>query len=944
MVGREAWRRQWSCGLLDHDCQQCERRATGKSGFLQCFFSLMFPEELTRKISVSIKHHLRSFSLAKSAVDLLADFLKLVTRRLVKMHFAAAKQTSRRHRYFENMLNCFFNFEFEFAAGFRRSLLLLAVSFAVLLPTEISVADDRVLRETILPIMESHCFDCHTNGGEEGGVTFDFLVDAENPTAGNPELWRRVLTQLRTGLMPPPDADSLEPEQVVELESWIIRSAFQHDAADPDPGRVTVRRLNRMEYRNTIRDLLGVNYNTALNFPPDDTGEGFDNVADVLSISPMLMEKYIAAAQEVVSQVVPVVGQQIPRQEFFGHNFKVPAAAIRGNKLSMLYYDPVTATLDFEIDLAQQYAVEFGLLLAEDYVEDAIDLNRCRVKIFLDDEELLSQEYSRNPWKSFSHSFQRNLEAGRHQLRFELEPLTKEEPARKLQIRIEDLMVKGPLGDEFLEVPAAHAKFFTRPIPDSEQERLDYAAELLRPFLLRAFRRPADDETVERLCEIAQLVWQSSAGSFETGIRQAMIAALASPRFLFREQMTQSSDSQRSGLIDEFSLATRLSYFLWSTMPDAELFQLASENRLRENMDQQLDRMIADEKFGSFYRNFVGQWLRTRDVEGVAINTFSVLLRESTDPNIMAAIDRMAELEEDRGRLSGQEWDERNAIRELLRPIRLQSRKVDFDRKLRSAMRRETEMLVEHLVLENKSLLQLVDCDYTFLNERLAKHYGIEGVQGEQMRMVDLPAGSLRGGVLAHGSMLAVTSNPDRTSPVKRGLFLLDNVLGIPTGAPPPDIPSLESSEVLDSGKRISLRDALAIHRESELCSSCHNRMDPLGLALENFDPMGRQRDDESIDVSGELVTGESFENLNELKKILVTHHQQEIYRCITEKTLTYALGRSLEYYDVPTVGAIVQRLEKTDGKAMELMRGVINSVAFQKKRRDDWDRQTKNK
>jgi len=278
---------------------------------------------------------------------------------------------------------------------------------------------------------------------------------------------------------------------------------------------------------------------------------------------------------------------------------------------------------------------------------------------------------------------------------------------------------------------------------------------------------------------------------------------------------------------------------------------------------------------------------------------------------------------------------ERKELLDQLRPYFKKAGRVELDEKLRRAMRRETEMLVEHIIKDNRDLTELIDCNYTFLNERLAKHYGIKNIDGKEMRLVELPQDSLRGGLLGHGSMLAVTSNPDRTSPVKRGLFLLENVLGIPTGAPPPDIPSLEESETAEDGKRVSLRDALAVHRENALCSSCHNRMDPLGLALENFDPLGRERPDKEIDVSGELVTGETFENLNELKKILATNHKQKIYRTVAEKMLTFALGRSLEYHDVPIVDEIVKRVENSGGSGSEMLVAVIESVAFQRMRHE---------
>ena len=801
--------------------------------------------------------------------------------------------------------------------------------------SSLAFSDDQ-LSETIVPILENHCFDCHTAGSAEGGVTFDHLVDQDDAAPGDPELWNRVLKQVRTGLMPPIEGEPLEPEQLGELESWIIADVFKHDEKNPDPGRVTVRRLNREEYRNTIRDLVGIKYDTTVNFPPDDSGEGFDNLADVLSISPMLMEKYLDAAQTIANQSVPLVGLQTPFQRFTARNFDVPDECVDDNRLSIPFYEPFTTERDFEIQTTEKYSFDFVLITAEKYIEDATDANRCEVRVFLDDEELLNNIYSRDPWKRTPFSFERELTEGKHSIRIELEPLTREKQGRKLQIRFEDMFVKGPLGDEFQTVPEKHAAFFKEPIPDEEEARLKYANSIIRPFLTRAFRRPADDQTVERLSGLAQSVWQEEGGSFEKGIQQAMVAVIASPRFLFREEFPESTESAGHVLVDEFSLASRLSYFLWSSMPDGELLRLAQEGKLRENLDAQIERMQADRRFKSFYRNFVGQWLQTRDVEGVSINAFSVLLREGADPEIQEKFEQFRELRKTQKRkLTEEGKKEREELLSVLRPMFKKAGKIELNEKLRRSMRRETEMLVQHIIREDKNLTELINSNYTFLDERLAKHYGIKGVKGDKMRLVELPAESLRGGLLGHGSMLALTSNPDRTSPVKRGLFLLENILGIPTGAPPPDIPSLEESETGEEGKRVSLREALAIHRENSLCSSCHNRMDPLGLALENFDPLGRQRPDDEIDVSGELITGEEFDNLNELKEILATQHQDAIYRTAAEKMLTFALGRSLEFHDVPTVDLIVRRVKEKDGSGAELLRAVIDSVAFQRMRHE---------
>jgi hypothetical protein len=331
-------------------------------------------------------------------------------------------------------------------------------------------------------------------------------------------------------------------------------------------------------------------------------------------------------------------------------------------------------------------------------------------------------------------------------------------------------------------------------------------------------------------------------------------------------------------------------------MPDDALLRLAQQGALRRNLRAQVERMLADERFGAFVENFVGQWLQTRDVEGISINGNAILRRDG-----------------------------------------VRGRRFDFDRELRVAMKRETEMLFEHVAREDRSVLDLVDCNYTFLNEQLAKHYGIDGVRGEQMRRVELPEESRRGGVLTQGAFLAVTSNPTRTSPVKRGLFVLDNILGTPAPPPPEVVPPLEEAEKEFQEHQPTLREALEQHRKQPLCNACHARFDPIGLALENYNALGMWRaraPGQAIDPSGTLVTGESFQGLGELKKILANEHRLDYYRCLAKKLLTYALGRGLEYYDVETVDRIAERLERDGGRFSALLWGVIESSPFQRLRR----------
>ncbi len=658
----------------------------------------------------------------------------------------------------------------------------------------------------ILPILEDHCYQCHGDGEDKGKIRFDSF-GSTTELMKQPELWVHALKNIRSGMMPPAKKDRIPPGDFAKLEEWIKRGPLQLDPQHPDPGRVTLRRLNRIEYRNTIRDLMGIDFRTDEEFPADDTGYGFDNNGDVLSTSSMLLEKYMQAAEIIVTRSVPMTKE-----------------------------------------------------VSE-----------------------LSKNYSR---------------------------------------------------------------LFTRQeVPEDGPERVKYAEEILRRFATRAFRRPVDDRTVQRLTALAMESAALPDGTFEKGIARAITAVLASTRFLFRiEDVLPEADPQTHPLLDEYALASRLSYFLWSTLPDEMLYQLAEKGELRKNLSAQVDRMVQDARCDELIRNFAGQWLQSRDVEGVSIDARLVLARDSGQEKDMGAraerfhrLDREiseAEITQDLVKC-GALIAERSELEKI---FGITGKRFEFNSPLRIAMRREAELLFGDLLRQDGSVLRLVENDSTFLNERLATHYGIPGVEGEKMRLVKLPPGSPRGGVLTMGTVLAVTSHPTRTSPVKRGLFILSNILGTPSPPPPPNIPSLEASAKTHDGSDRPLREALAMHREKPQCASCHNRMDPLGLAMENFNALGSWRDHELGQpiqgTNGELITGETFADVSELKHVIVTSRRGDYYRCLTEKMLTYALGRGPEPYDITTVDQIVNDLEKSGGKFSPLISGVINSAPFQRRHR----------
>ena len=681
-------------------------------------------------------------------------------------------------------------------SGWLAGLVLLGVPAGVGRAAAEAVPGAAAFHAQIRPILETYCFDCHGDGAHKGSVAFDEFK-SDQSVLTNRDLWWKALKNLRAGMMPPAKKPRPSAEQQQEIAQWIKSAVFGIDPANPDPGRVTVRRLNRVEYRNTIRDLMGVDYDTQLEFPPDDTGYGFDTIADVLTISPMLLEKYVNAAEKIVTEAVP--------EKYDGANSKV------------------------------------------------------------------------------------------------------------------------------------YRRFFPQDVPAGSRPRRAYAREILGDFARRAYRRPVDEKTVNRLAGLAEETYSQSGKTFEAGVAQAMVAVLASPRFIFREEGTEGkSDPQGNLLVDEYALASRLSYFLWSSMPDAELMRLAAEGHLRRDQPAQVERMLQDKRSQGFVRNFTGQWLRARDVENIQIDDRSVLARErGTNLDMEHLRRRFHELDnKPADLLTEDEKKEKADLRSTFFKRFGAPLEPGLNSELRTAMHEETEDVFGYVLHEDRSLLELIESDYTFLNERLAHQYGITNVTGKDMRRVTLPPDSPRGGVLTEGTVLVVTSNPTRTSPVKRGLFILDSILGTPPPPPPANIPPLEDAAKGLTNDAPSLRAILAAHRANALCASCHNRMDPLGLAMENFNALGLWRTNEfkqPIDAAGTLLTGESFSSIQELKRILAQNHAKDFYRTLTEKMLTYALGRGLDYSDVETVDQIVSRIEKANGRASALLTGIVDSAPFQK-------------
>src|SRR3954468_14857494 len=464
---------------------------------------------------------------------------------------------------------------------FRFSIALSAIGFCTAITAAAGAVEPaEQFRKEIQPLLAKYCYDCHGDGEKKGGVALDELK-SDDQLLNNRELWWKVLKNTRTGLMPPQKKPHPSPEELGELGNWIKYGAMGIDPSHPDPGRVTLRRLNRVEYRNTIKDLMGVDYNTTEEFPPDDTGYGFDTIGDVLTFSPLLLEKYMKAAETIVRNGVPLVGKTMPESTIPGKSFKSTEAGISSERLS--FYKEATVSNSYTATQAADYLLKLAVSVRGDF---AFDPGRINLVLKVDDKEQWHHEF---PWDNGSKQvfeIPQKWETGKHTLALEVHPLTPaEERKTSIDMQIQSLVVGGPTDPKLWNVSKNYARLFPRPEPPKDAaQRREYAREVLTAFTTKAFRRPADAATVDRLVKIAEVGWSAPGKKFEQGIGEAIIATLSSPRFLFRvEQTVKSKPDEPYSQIDEYSLATRLSYFLWSTMPDDELMALAGRGELRKN-------------------------------------------------------------------------------------------------------------------------------------------------------------------------------------------------------------------------------------------------------------------------------------------------------------------------------------------------------------------------
>lgn len=730
-------------------------------------------------------------------------------------------------------------------------------------------------------LIGQYCQGCHNEGNRSGGVSVEGLKTTAMGEAGM--TWEKILRKVRTGEMPPLGLPRPKAADSAAFVHWLETELDHQAVAKRNPGSPLVHRLNRAEYSNAIRDLLGLRMDHAASLPADDSGYGFDNIGSVLTVSPLLMEKYMATARRVSRLAVGTVKASAAIERF--NPGKGPALDasddlplnLRGG-LALKYHFPVDAEYSLLVRVRGTPAAK----TPAPKLDVRIDGQRVKlhdVAIDPNEEAQITRNYElRLPIKAGLHTIGASFLT--ETLKLETGVVSRRgfgPPPAFTNVSVDYLQIGGPFnatgpGD----TESRKTIFHCRPAPG--QPEPPCAAQIISRLARRAYRRPVTPADTVPLMNLFAL-GRKDGGSFDAGIETAVRAILVSPSFLFRAERDAATATSVHAVSD-LELASRLSFFLWSSIPDDELLRLAEQKRLRQVLPQQVRRMLADSKAKSLVENFAGQWLQLRNIPSWR-----------PDPEKFP----------------------------------------QFDDSLRIAMQRETELFFEYIVREDRSVVDFISADYSFLNERLARHYGIKDVKGPYFRKVTMN-GEERGGVLTHASVLTVSSYPTRTSPVLRGKWILENILATPPPPPPPNVPDL-TEKAANSAK--DLRAALEKHRASAGCASCHSRLDPLGFALENFDATGRFRaveDGAKVDASGSLPGGIHFVGPAGLKKVLL-ERQDYFVECISEKLLTYALGRGLEHFDLPVVRQVRRQSAAKEYRFSELVLAIVNSVPFQMRR-----------
>ena len=773
-------------------------------------------------------------------------------------------------------------------------------------------APEREPAPQLRTVLNQYCVSCHNQRLKVGGLALDALDPADVGKAA--DVWEKVATKLRTQEMPPPGKP--RPSAVAyhavtnELETALDVTA----TARPNPGRVPVHRLSRIEYANAVRDLLGLEIDAATLLASDEPDpDNFTNIASVLTVSPLLLEDYLSAAYKVSllavgdSKTAPVIETyQVPKalDQSDRTNDDLPFGSQGGT--SIRHHFPVDGVYGVKVLLRRELYYYIMGIGEQHLLDIRIDGQRVRqFKVGGDapgrpaPEGFVGNTFGDPEWEVYMQNADAGLElkvpvkAGTRQVTASFVRQHREhqgvlQPPQRGFARstnelyfdhpaVDTVLISGPFEPAGAGDTVSRRKIFTcRPADRAAEDSC--ATKILSSLARRAYRRPVTEKEVGTL--LASYEEGRADGGFESGIQYGIERILASPNFLFRVQRRPATATAGSVYrINDLELASRLSFFLWSSLPDDELLEVATRGQLSDAsvLDQQVRRMLRDSRSQALIENFTTQWLKLGKLQGVV-----------PDVDLFP----------------------------------------DFNENLREAMLQETLTFVGHQIREDRSVLDLLTADYTFLNEPLAKHYGVANVYGSHLRQVRLPDRN-RGGLLGHASVLTVTSYPNRTSPVIRGKWLLANILGAPPPPPPPDVPDLKEAE--RDGRVLSMREKLDIHRTNPVCASCHQRMDPLGFALENFDALGKWRtvsDGIRIDAAAALPDGGRFEGPEGLRTLLV-NRRGEFVRTFTEKLLAYSIGRTIEFYDLPSVRKIARQAAANNYRWSSVVAAIVKSPPF---------------
>ena len=762
-------------------------------------------------------------------------------------------------------------------------------------------------------VLDQYCVTCHNQTARTAELLLD-QADVENIDQ-EPEVWEKVVKKLRSGAMPP--AGMPRPDQAtynslaLYLETALDRAA----AAHPNPGRPVLHRLNRVEYTHAVRDLLALDIDGNTLLPADDSRYGFDNIGEVLTVSPLLMERYMAAAGKISRlavgdpDVLPVFETyNVPKYyvQEDRMNEDLPLGSRGG--IAVRHHFPLDGEYIIQVRLAKN-SRDYIRGIGEPHHLDVL-LDGVRVKRFTIGGEKHGRSagifssaamgdpkqevYERTADKILEVRFPASAGPRMVGVAFLKETSVPEGPRLPRMTQYDLLQHKGgapwvgtiSIGGPYnptgmTETPSRRKIFVCR--PNTVQEEEPCAQQILSTLARRAYRRPLTDQDLQTLLDFYTVGVKK--GGFEEGIRRALARILVGPEFLFRMEFDPENVAPDTPYpISDLELASRLSFFLWSSIPDDQLLDLAERGQLKDPviLEQEVRRLLTDGRSKALVINFGGQWLQLRQLRSV-----------SPDPDTFPY----------------------------------------FDDNLREAFGQETELFLESLLREDRSILDLLNADHTFVNERLARHYGIPNIYGSHFRRVVLTEEHRRG-LLGKGSILTVTSYANRTSPVLRGKWVLDHILGTPPAPPPPNIPDLVERD--QDGKAFSMREALEQHRANPVCATCHSQMDPLGFALENFDGTGSWRTidaDAPIDASGILPDGTRFQGPVELQRVLIESKSEEFVNTVTEKLLTYALGRGVESYDAPAIRSIIREAAPDDYRWSSLILGIVKSTPFQMRR-----------